>query len=198
MTLPNILTILRILLTPIFIICLFYERLFQPHPYAYSWALLIFILASITDAYDGYYARKYNQITPSGRFLDPLADKILISSAFISFAVIGLIEYWMVALIVFRDLFVTGLRMALSHKGFTMLTSNIAKAKTVIQFLIIIFILTYLGIKSLSLEGTQVIFQFFKDYHVIYYFTFLVTVFTVYTGITYIYDNRRAIRQFFS
>ena len=100
-------------------------------------ALVIFIVASITDAYDGYFARKYNQVTPEGRFLDPLADKILISSAFISFAFIGIIEFWMVGLILFRDLFVTGLRMAVEHKGLSMVTSMIAKAKTTIQYIII-------------------------------------------------------------
>ncbi|HIB51969.1 MAG TPA: CDP-diacylglycerol--glycerol-3-phosphate 3-phosphatidyltransferase, partial [Candidatus Marinimicrobia bacterium] len=74
-------------------------------------------MASITDAYDGYFARKYNQVTAQGRFLDPLADKILVSSAFISFAVLGVVEYWMVSLIIFRDLFVTGLRMVMEKNG---------------------------------------------------------------------------------
>ena len=92
---------------------------------------MIFFIASITDAYDGYYARKYNQITPEGKFLDPLADKILVSSAFISFALLDIIEFWMVGLIIFRDLFVTGLRMAMEQKGLSMVTSTIAKAKTV-------------------------------------------------------------------
>lgn len=123
-TLPNMLTLFRIFLTPVFIIFLFYD-----HPHANLWALIVFIIASITDAYDGYYARKYNLVTPQGRFLDPLADKILVTSAFISFAVMGLVEYWMVALIIFRDLFVTGLRMAMEYRGLTMLTSKIAKLK---------------------------------------------------------------------
>ena len=92
--------------------CLFWE-----HPWGHPAALVIFIVASITDAYDGYYARKYDQVTPEGKFLDPLADKILVSSAFISFALMGIIEFWMVGLIIFRDLFVTGLRMAMERKA---------------------------------------------------------------------------------
>ena len=86
---------------------------------------MIFFIASATDAYDGYYARKYNQITPEGKFLDPLADKILVSSAFISFALLDIIDFWMVGLIVFRDLFVTGLRMAMEQKGLSMVLSLI-------------------------------------------------------------------------
>jgi len=193
MNLPNLLTILRILLTPVFIIFLFYE-----HPYAQLWALLVFIVASVTDAFDGYYARKHNLVTESGRFLDPLADKILVTSAFISFAYMGIIEYWMVVLIVFRDLFVTGLRMAMSHKGFSLLTSKIAKAKTGTQIGIIIFILLFLGTRNIHLDMVRTVLQFFRQYHFVYYLTLFVTLFTLYTGLTYIYDNRAEIRQFLS
>ena len=70
MTLPNILTFFRILITPVFIVCLF-----EDFVGAHLWALFLFIIASITDAYDGYYARKNNMVTDTGRFLDPLADK---------------------------------------------------------------------------------------------------------------------------
>ena len=75
--------------------------LFSSHQYGHLMALIIFIVASITDAYDGYYARKYNEITSEGKFLDPLADKILVSSAFISFALLGIIDFWMVGIIIF-------------------------------------------------------------------------------------------------
>ena len=193
MTLPNILTIIRILMTPFFIICLFYD-----HPWAKSWALIIFIVASITDAYDGYLARKNDQVTEAGKFLDPLADKILVSSAFISFAVIGVVEYWMVGLIIFRDLFVTGLRLAMSYKGFQMVTSNIAKAKTGTQIGIIIFILTYLGLKALNLEPLKFILRMVVEYDLIYVLTLLATLFTVYTGISYLKTNRHSIKQFFN
>ena len=193
MTIPNMLTIGRILMTPFFIICLFYD-----HPWAKSWALIIFIVASITDAYDGYLARKNNQVTEAGKFLDPLADKILVSSAFISFAVMGVVEYWMVALIIFRDLFVTGLRIAMSHKGFIMITSNIAKTKTGTQLGIIIFILIFLGLKALNLEPLKFILQLIIQYHFIYVITLIMTIFTVITGISYIRTNRGAIKQFFT
>ena len=135
-------------------------------------------------------------VTPEGKFLDPLADKILVSSAFISFAIIGVIDYWMVALIVFRDLLVTGLRMAMNRKGLEMVTSNIAKAKTVIQINIIGFILIVLGMKGLALAWTSPILEVVKEYHLIYNFTLLVTLFTVLTGFTYLYSNRNTIIGF--
>lgn len=180
-------------MTPVFILCLFYD-----HPLANTWALIIFIVASITDAYDGYYARKYNQVTPQGKFLDPLADKILVSSAFISFAIIGIVEYWMVTLILFRDLFITGLRMVMNAKGFELLTSRIAKAKTAVQIGIISFILTYLGVRSLKLGMFDPFITTIRHYHIIYYLMFIATVFTVYTGIVYLYRNMAIIKKFFS
>ena len=190
---PNVLTIFRILLTPIFILCLFYN-----YPYARIWALIIFIVASITDAFDGHYARKYNQVTRQGQFLDPLADKILVSSAFISFAILDLVPFWMVGLIVFRDLFVTGLRMAMESQGLTMITSKIAKAKTTTQISVIIFILLFLGVQIFSYDWLKIIIDFIVENKIIYYFTLIATFFTVWTGISYLYKNRFTIKNFVS
>jgi CDP-diacylglycerol--glycerol-3-phosphate 3-phosphatidyltransferase len=153
-------------------------------------------VASITDAYDGYYARKYDQITPEGKFLDPLADKILVSSAFISFALMGIIEPWMVILIIFRDLFVTGLRMAMERKGLSLVTSTIAKAKTATQMGIICFILIVLGLKGISLAWAKPMLEIIREYRLVYNLTLGVTIFTMITGITYIYANKQAIQDF--
>ena len=193
LNIANSLTLFRIALTPIFIIFLFYE-----HPNAKLWALMVFLVASITDALDGYFARKHDQVTEQGRFLDPLADKILILSALISFAVLEIIPFWMVGLIIFRDLFITGLRVVMNNKGFQMITSNIAKAKTSFQVVIIVTILLYLGSARLPFEWSADYIQLIREYELIYYLTLLITVFTVFTGIAYIYDNRTAIRQYLS
>ena len=193
LNIPNSLSLLRIGLTPVFIIFLFYD-----HPYANLWALIIFLVASITDALDGYYARKHDQITDQGRFLDPLADKILVLSALISFAVLEVIPYWMVALIVFRDLFITGLRVVMDNKGFQMVTSNIAKAKTSFQLAIIVMILFYLGFSKVQFDALSDLIQFIRYYDLIYFLTLIVTIFTTYTGFSYIYENRSVIRQFLS
>ncbi len=190
MTLPNILTFFRILITPVFIVCLF-----EDFPGAHIWALFLFVIASITDAYDGYYARKNDMVTDTGRFLDPLADKILVSSAFISFAIMGLIDFWMVGLILFRDLFVTGLRIIMTRNGFTMMTSQIAKSKTGVQLGIIIFTLIFLSLKGLGWVMSNEIHLFILEYELVYYFTAVAVFFTLYTGISYVQDNHKAIKE---
>ena len=190
MAIPNILTVIRIFLTPIFIICLFSDFFG-----AQLWALVIFIVASITDAYDGYLARKNNMVTDTGRFLDPLADKILVSSAFISFSIMGLIDIWMVALIIFRDLFVMGLRFLMSRRGFIMITSKIAKSKTGVQVGIIIFTLLFLTLKGFNWVLLEDYLIFINEYQLVYYLTMIAVIFTVYTGYTYIQENRKAIQE---
>ena len=190
MAIPNILTVMRIFLTPIFIICLFSEFFG-----AQLWALVIFIVASITDAYDGYLARKNNMVTDTGRFLDPLADKILVSSAFISFSIMGLIDIWMVALIIFRDLFVMGLRFLMSRRGFIMITSKIAKSKTGVQVGIIIFTLLFITLKGFNWVLLEDYLIFINEYEIVYYLTMIAVIFTVYTGYAYIQENRKAIQE---
>ena len=101
----------------------------------------------------------------------------------------------MVALIIFRDLFVTGLRMIIESNGRSMKTSNIAKAKTASQMAIIIFILTFLGFNGFSISWATPIFNFIKSYQLIYNFTLIVSLFTVITGISYIYTNRYLIKE---
>ena len=190
MPIPNILTVMRIFLTPIFIICLFSDFFG-----AQLWALVIFIVASITDAYDGYLARKNNMVTNTGRFLDPLADKILVSSAFISFSIMGLIDIWMVALIIFRDLFVMGLRFLMSRRGFIMITSKIAKSKTGVQVGIIIFTLLFITLKGFNWVLLDDYLIFINEYEIVYYLTMIAVIFTVYTGYAYIQENRKAIQE---
>ncbi len=189
--LPNILTIARILLTPFFILCLFYDA-----PWARPMALVIFIVASVTDAWDGYIARKKDLVTKTGAFLDPLADKILVSSAFISFAIIGKIPYWMAVLIISRDLFVTGLRMLFLSRGVSLITSKLAKLKTVTQISAIVFVLSYMALKAITLINAEALLSVIESFNLIYYAVYGVTLFTVYTGLNYLYVNRKAIREF--
>ena len=191
MNVPNILSIARIILTPLFIILLFAD-----FKMAKVFALLVFAIAAITDAYDGYLARKYNQITPEGKFLDPLADKILVLSAFISFAFINIIDFWMVGIIIFRDLFVTGLRFIMSSRGFEFVTSKLSKYKTAFQLTIIILTLIFISIEGLDINVFIPTIVLIKEYKIIYILTAFTAIFTAYTGILYVFANRFIIQKF--
>ena len=191
MNTPNILSLIRIILTPLFIILLF-----DDFKMAKVFALLVFAIAAITDAYDGHLARKYNQITPEGKFLDPLADKILVLSAFISFAYINIIDFWMVGIIIFRDLFVTGLRFILSSRGFEFVTSKLSKYKTAFQLTIIILTLIFISIEGLDINVFIPTIVIIKEYKIIYMLTAFTAIFSAYTGILYVYANRFIIQKF--
>ena len=188
MNLPNLLSLLRIILTPLFIIFLFRDDKLL--------ALIIFAVAAITDAYDGHLARKYNQITSQGKFLDPLADKILVLSAFFSFAFIGIIDFWMVGIITFRDMFITGLRWIISNKGFEFVTSKLSKYKTAFQLTIIILTLIFLTVEGFNMESFIPTIDIIKQYKIIYILTLFTAIFTAYTGIIYLYANRFVIKDF--
>jgi len=191
-TRANFITTTRILLTPLFLYFLFGGR-----EYFEIFALIIFIIASITDAYDGYIARKYREESPLGKFLDPLADKILMSAAFISFVVMGLIPLWMVLLVILRDFMVTGIRILMSAKDKTMVTRVSAKAKTGAQIGVVCFILVYIITQRWKMFlGISDYVKFLEEYPIIYLLMLLVTLFTVWTGIEYIIVNRIAIKQY--
>ena len=185
------LSLIRIILTPLFIILLF-----SKFDGAKISALFVFIIAAITDAYDGHLARKYNQITPEGKFLDPLADKILVVSTFISFAVIEIIDFWMVGLIIFRDLFITGLRLIISSSGLEFVTSKLSKYKTAFQLTIIILTLIFMSIEGLNMKIFLPAIQIIKEYEIIYVLTGFISIFTAYTGILYVYTNRLPIQKY--
>ena len=191
-TIANFVTTFRILLTPLFI-----YFLFTPHTYFKIFALLIFIIASVTDAYDGYVARKYSAVSNLGKFLDPLADKILMSTAFISFVVLNLIPLWMVILVILRDFMITGLRIAISAKNTTMETRNSAKIKTGVQIGVVCFILVYIITQEWKIFlGIAPYVKVVKDYYVIYVLMLLTTIFTVGTGVEYIIINKSIIKQY--
>ena len=190
MNLPNALTIFRVILTPLFIYLLFSSSM-----YSNLYALIIFILASVTDAFDGYYARKYNIETEFGNFLDPLADKILVSSAFISFYFLDLIELWMVVVILSRDFFITCLRIVMKKNGQSLKTSRIAKSKTAVQLILIIFILIFLALEKMEASMFSLFGNIILEYNIVYNATFIVSIFTFYTGFRYFQNNYDIIKK---
>ena len=194
--LPNFLTSIRILLIPIF---LYY--LFADFNHGKVFALLIFILASITDALDGSIARKHNLITKFGIFFDPLADKLLVLSAFYAFMFTDLtaniaygrpIYLIMLILISFRDIIVTMLRTIMQYKGITMITSKLGKIKTSLQFFTINLILIFLILRSYHILAPS------DSYDISLYLLMIITTgITFYTGIHYFYHNYKIIGNLF-
>ncbi|MCR4667461.1 MAG: CDP-diacylglycerol--glycerol-3-phosphate 3-phosphatidyltransferase [Desulfovibrio sp.] len=133
LNLANKITLLRMLITPV-VICLLYCH----GPVTCTLAAFSFILAAFTDWYDGYVARHENMVTNMGKFLDPLADKVLICSVLIMFTALGWVQAWIVIIIVCRELIVTGLRAIAIDEGITMGADKFGKAKTVTQILAIV------------------------------------------------------------
>lgn len=150
MNLPNKITLSRICLIPVFIIILSipldlgaWNIGATDLPITHFIAALIFIIASTTDWLDGYVARKYQLITNMGKFLDPLADKLLVSAAFILIVELGLAPAWVVILIISREFAVTGLRLVAAGEGIVLAASKMGKLKTVSQILAIILLLLH-------------------------------------------------------
>ncbi len=141
MNLPNKLTILRILLIPFFVFFLLTD--FVPGS---KWiALVLFCVASITDLLDGKIARKYNLVTNFGKFMDPLADKILVSSAFICLVALGRIPTWIVIVIISREFIISGFRLVASDNGIVIAASYWGKFKTTFQMFAIILLIADFG-----------------------------------------------------
>ena len=139
-TLPNALTVLRIFLVPVLVVFLLAEYRLV--------GLSVFILASLTDWFDGYLARKRQEITTLGQLLDPIADKLLISAAFISLVELGLAPGWMVVIIIGREIAISGLRSVAADQGVKIPASSLGKYKTTAQmFTVVLLILgpAYMG-----------------------------------------------------
>ena len=150
MNLPNKLSILRIILVPVTLLFMLPINIFGWQPEGWNnfintngmlVAAGVFILASLTDAADGKIARKYNLITDLGKFLDSLADKMLVIAVLIAFVAIGRISPWLLAIIVLREFMVTGIRLVASKEGVVMAAKMIGKIKTTTQMIAIIYLM---------------------------------------------------------
>ena len=155
--LPNCLTALRIALTPIFLLLLFADTWYWK-----SLAFVVFSAASLTDLYDGKLARAGNHEPPLGRFLDPLADKILVTSAQVALALNKMVNFWIVLPIVGRDILITGIRLYGLSRGKQMVTTRLAKWKTVAQLITVLFILLVIGVEE-TVERFAANSSFFLD-----------------------------------
>jgi len=185
MNLANKLTLLRIILIPFFIVCFYIPNLVINTvsvnnyliPYANLLGLFIFLLAAITDFIDGYIARKYNMITDFGKFMDPLADKLLVTAALLILIENSLISGWVVFIILAREFIVTGFRTIAASKGVVIAAGWLGKIKTVVQFIMIstLLLLNY-PFELLNWPIDRI-------------FVALAVILTLASGVEYIYKN---------
>ncbi len=137
MNLPNALTLTRIFLVPLLVVVLLTGRFAERE----LWGFVVFATAALTDYLDGYLARKRHQVTTLGKLLDPIADKLLISAAFVSLVELEIAPAWMVVIVIGREFAVTGLRSIASSQGFTIDASKLGKSKMASQVFCIGFLI---------------------------------------------------------
>ena len=172
--LPNSLTLLRIFLVPFLVVVLltkFYGREYV--------GLAIFLLAAITDFLDGYFARRYNRMTRLGALLDPIADKLLMSAAFISLVELGLARAWMIVIIIGREFAVSGLRSIAAQQGVTIAASPLGKGKMISQVIAISLLILGYQLGEFLFIGTIAL--------------WIVMIFALASGVDYFIKFSRAV-----
>jgi len=177
MNLANKLTIIRIFLVPIFLVFIAVKDI----PYGTLIATAVFIIAALTDKLDGYIARSRNQITRFGKFMDPLADKLLVTAALVSLVEFQIIPTWMAMVIIAREFAVTGLRSIAAAEGSVIAASWWGKVKTVVQIIAIIFALINLSYSDMYFAlATKII-------------MFIAVIITILSGVDYFIKNKEVI-----
>ena len=176
MNLPNKLTIIRVIMIPFFVLSLLSDLLGN----ASDWiALIVFIVASLTDLLDGYLARKHNLVTNFGKFMDPLADKLLVCAAMICLVELGRLPAWIVVIIISREFIISGFRLIASDNGVVIAASYWGKFKTTFQMIMICLLIA--------------------DIQAIRFVTLLVTaialILTIVSLVDYIVKNKNVMKE---
>lgn len=187
MNLANRLTLMRVVMVPFFVAFMLISAL----PYNYLWALVVFAAASITDMLDGKIARKYNMITSFGKFLDPLADKILVAAALVCFVQLGWCSAWVTALILAREFVVSGVRLvaASSEKKLVIPAGILGKLKTAMTMVAICVILfMWILVQFGAISPVTFPVQLISDI-----LMYIAAALTVASGVKYLYDYREFI-----
>lgn len=186
-TYANIVTLSRFFMAPLFLIFML-----SGTSSGTVTALVIFVVAALSDWLDGFLARKYGEVTDHGIFLDPLADKVLTTSAFVALYILDVMPAWMLTIIIARDFGTTAMRSIADDKSMTMQTSYVAKVKTFLQMVVIIVAVLCIALHQSDPDGQLGSYaRFMLVYPVISSGLLLVTVLSVYSLIHYIIVNRR-------
>ena len=193
MNLPNKLTLLRFILVPIIVIIYYLNKYLNP--YTYLIIGILFILGSITDFLDGYIARKNNLVTSFGKFMDPIADKILVIATLLLLTVeIRELGVWIIIVVVVRELMVSGIRLLASLEGGEVVPAKmLGKIKTTTQMVGISIALIYmfLGIYGLNIDNLFI--DILKYTSIV--FIYISVAFTIISGLEVLWNNRKYIKQ---
>ena len=179
MNLPNKLTILRIVLTPLYLLLFLWN-----FPFHYLASALLFVFAALTDLWDGKIARKRGIITNLGKFLDPIADKMLTTAAFVGFLAIGKMSPWALMLILFREFVVTSVRLMAAESGKVVAANQWGKLKTVVQYIAIIYFMV-------ALEAIRFLDWPFLVDIVGQIFIWIAAILTAISGFVYYWQNKK-------
>ncbi|HQQ06293.1 MAG TPA: CDP-diacylglycerol--glycerol-3-phosphate 3-phosphatidyltransferase [Candidatus Omnitrophota bacterium] len=189
MNLANKLTVLRIILTFVFMLLLSVHQLWWRIA-----SLLVFSIAALTDLLDGRIAHKYHMVTDFGKLMDPIADKILVLSAFAAFVQMQLVKDWMFMIIISRELVITYFRLFALNKGKVMSAGKMGKGKTVSQMVIIFVILGFIVFKEMMLAYFIWNPAWESMFHQgIDAFMWVILALTIYSGCSYLWQNRKII-----
>jgi CDP-diacylglycerol--glycerol-3-phosphate 3-phosphatidyltransferase len=188
MNLANRLTISRLVLTILFVAALNSSWI-----YGRTAALAIFLLAGITDYFDGEIARRYGSVTNFGKLMDPLVDKIMMAAAFISLVPLGAIPAWAATTVVARDFLITGLRLMASARGQILPAERLGKHKTSWQIITVVFFLVLLSARELKFVGGEKGWWVRAWNHGGPLLVWIAVAFTVYSGLRYAWRHRDVI-----
>lgn len=194
MNLPNKLTLSRAAISPFFMALLLYDNVYSRYA-----ALGLFLLASITDLLDGYLARRNGQQTGFGKFMDPIADKLLISVALVAFVALKLSSVWMVMVIIVREFLIMGLRTLVAYRGHIMESSILAKLKTSSQMLAVLAVLIFICYRDTMAANGYYLpdYQLANHIFIIDGLIFLAMLLTVISGLDYLIKSRWLILGLF-
>ena len=189
MNLANRLTISRILLTFVFMFFLFCQGL-----WAKAASLVVFMLAALSDLFDGLIAQRLNMVTDFGRLMDPIADKILVLAAFAAFVQMQLVDAWMFVIIVSREILITSLRLFALNKGKVLSAARAGKHKTVSQMVVIFAILGFILLKEIVLKYSTWNPAWERIFRQGIFWLMVMTLgLTLYSGLSYLWENRKII-----
>ena len=192
LNIPNAITATRILLTPFFL-----WLLLSGDGVMVQISAGVFLLAAVSDWYDGWYARRYNMLSPFGTFFDPLADKIFVGAGLFAFVALGILELWMVIIIVGRDVITTVLRVVADRRGQPVVTSRLAKWKTALQLVFlwyVVLVWTLRNIEWIARGIAPETFEMLLSWAVVQPAMLVLVALSVVTATFYIVENRHILR----